>query len=65
VRNSGFLNIIEPYDEVMEDRGFKIREEASLCIPPSCASSMQLLQRDVTLTLNKFIKFNKIKKKLG
>ena len=27
VRNSGFLNMIEPYDEIMEDRGFKIRED--------------------------------------
>ena len=25
VRNSGFLNMIEPYDEIMADRGFKIR----------------------------------------
>ena len=48
LRNSGFLNMIEPYDEVMAERGFKIREDlmmhmATLCIPPSCASSMQLL----------------------
>ena len=40
VRNSGFLNVIEPYVEVMADRGFKIREDlmmhmATLCIPPS------------------------------
>ena len=45
VRNSGFLNMIEPYDEIMADRGFKNREDltmhlATLCIPPSCASSM-------------------------
>ena len=44
--------MIEPYDEVMADRGFKIREDlmkhmATLCIPPSWASSMQLLPRDV------------------
>ena len=57
VRNSGFLNMIEPYDEVMADRGFKIREDlmmhmATLCIPPSCASSMQLLPRDVKETSN-------------
>ena len=57
VRNSGFLNMIEPYDEVMADRGFKIREDlmihmATLCIPPSWASSMQLLPRDVRETSN-------------
>ena len=57
VRNSGFLNMIEPYDEVMADRGFKIREDlmmhmATLCIPPSCASSMQLLPCDVRETSN-------------
>ena len=27
VRNSGFLNMIEPYDELMADRGCKIRED--------------------------------------
>ena len=57
VRNSGFLKMIEPYDEVMADRGFKIREDlmmhmATLCIPPSCASSMQMLPRDVRETSN-------------
>ncbi|KAL9987027.1 hypothetical protein ACROYT_G001261 [Oculina patagonica] len=50
--------MIEPYDEViMADRGFKIREDlmmhmTTLCIPPSCASSMQLLPRDVKETSN-------------
>ena len=29
VRDSGFLNMIEPYDEIMVDRGFKIREDFS------------------------------------
>ena len=57
VRDSGFLNMIEPYDEIMADRGFKIREDlmmhmATLCIPPSCASSMQLLPHDVRETSN-------------
>ena len=63
VRNSGFLQwmiehwMIEPYDEIMADRGFKIKEDlmmhmATFCIPPSCASSMQLLPRDVRETLN-------------
>ena len=41
----------------MADRGFKITEDlmmhmATLCIPPSCASSMQLLPRDVRETSN-------------
>lgn len=55
VRDSGFLNYLEPYDEVMADRGFKIREElmmrmVSLCIPPSKAASMQMLPADVRKT---------------
>ena len=54
-RDSGFLNMIQPCDEIMADRGFKIREDlmmhmATLCIPPSRASSMQLLPRDVRET---------------
>ena len=49
--------MIEPYDEPMVDRGFKIREDlmmhmATLCIQPSCTSSMQLLPQDVTETSN-------------
>ena len=49
--------MIEPYDEPMADRGFKIREDlmmhmGTLCIPPSCTSSMQLLPQDVTETSN-------------
>ena len=48
--------MIEPYDEIMADRGFKLREDlmmhmATLCIPPSCAS-MQMLPHDVSGTLN-------------
>lgn len=55
VKDSGFLNLLEPYDEVMADRGFKIREElmtrmATLCIPPSKAASMQMLPSDVRKT---------------
>ena len=57
VRDCGFLNIIEPYDEVMADRGFKIKEDlmmsmATLCIPPSCTASMQMLPSDVRKTSN-------------
>ena len=57
VKNSGFMSMLEPYDEVMADRGFKIREElmlvmATLCIPPSKAASMQMLPSDVRKTSN-------------
>ena len=57
LRNSGFLNTIERYDELMADRECKIREDlmmhmATLCIPPRCTSSMQLLPQDVTETSN-------------
>ena len=53
VKDSGFLDLLQPLDEVMADRGFKIKEElmmrmASLCIPPSKAASMQMLPADVT-----------------
>ena len=55
VKDSGFLNLLEPYDEVMADRGFKIREElmmrmSTLCIPPSKAAAMQTLPSDVRKT---------------
>ena len=51
VKDSGFLDLLQPFDEVMADRGFKIKEElmmrmASLCIPPSKAASMQMLPAD-------------------
>ena len=55
VRDSGFLDLVEPYDEVMADRGLNIREElmmrmATLCIPPRKATSMQMLPSDVRKT---------------
>ena len=55
VKDSGFLDYLVPYDEVMADRGFKIREElmlrmVSLCIPPSKAASMQMIPDDVRKT---------------
>jgi hypothetical protein len=39
VQDCGFLKLLQPLDQVMADRGFKIREElmmyqADLCIPP-------------------------------
>ena len=55
VRDSGFLNFIEPFDQVMADRGFKIKENlliimATLFIPPSCAASTQMIPSDVRKT---------------
>ena len=55
VKDSGFLNLLEPYDEVMADRGFEIREElmirmSTLCIPTSMAAAMQMLPSDVRKT---------------
>lgn len=43
VRDSGFLDYLEPYDEVIADWGLKKREDlVTLCIPPSKAASMQM-----------------------
>jgi hypothetical protein len=55
VKDSGFLDLLQPFDEVMADRGFKIKEElmmkmCTLCIPPSKAASMQMLPGDVKKT---------------
>ena len=55
VKDSGFLKLLEPYHEVMADRGFKIREElimrmSTLCIPQSKAAAMQMLPSDVRKT---------------
>ena len=55
VKDSSFLNLLEPYDEVMADRGFKIREElmmrmSTLCIPRSKAAAKQMLRSDVRKT---------------
>ena len=60
---SGFLDLVEPYDEIMADREFKIREDlmmrrATLCIPPGKAKSsakqsqVQMLPSDVKKTSN-------------
>ena len=52
---SGFLNLIEPYDAVLADRGFPIREEltlkrATLLIPPGRKGVNQMSSSDVQLT---------------
>jgi hypothetical protein len=53
--DSGFLDYLVPYDEVMADRGFKIPAElmmrmVTLCIPPSSFASMQMLPAEVRKT---------------
>ena len=57
VRKSGFLNIIEPMDQIMADRGFKIKtdlamQQCTLCIPPSAAKGVQMVASDVKQTSN-------------
>ena len=56
VRDCGVLIYVEPYDQIMADGGFKIREElllgnASMCIPSSTKAGMQLAVVDVRETL--------------
>ena len=55
VRDCCFLNLVEPYDEIMADRGFKIRDDllmrqATLSIPPSALGGLQMLSSDVKKT---------------
>ena len=55
VRNSGFLDVLEPYDTVIADRGFKIKTDLTmkrcfLAIPPSAAGRTQMSSRDVKET---------------
>ena len=55
VRDSGFLEILEPYDKIMADRGFKIKTDLAwklckLCIPPSASKNSQMTAADVELT---------------
>ena len=57
VRDSGFLGILEPFDQVMADRGFKIKtdlamKQCSLAIPPSVVKGIQMLSNDVKETSN-------------
>lgn len=51
VRDSGFLELLEPHDCIMADRGFKIRDDlvmkrCTLAIPPSAAKGNQLTEKD-------------------
>ena len=55
MRDSGFLKKLEPFDEVMTDRGFKIQMTcflipATLCILPSVKTGRQMLSNEVTET---------------
>ena len=55
VQNSSFYNFVEPYDQIMADRGFKIKEEllqrqASLSIPPSKQGNLQMTGENVQET---------------
>ena len=57
VRDSGFLDLLEPGDQVMADRGFKIKtnlamKRCTLCIPPSAAKGNQMTSSDVKKTSN-------------
>jgi hypothetical protein len=54
-RNCGFLELVEPYDSVMADKGFLIREDlllrrAELHIPPGRRGSEQMPKADVKKT---------------
>ena len=57
VRDSGSLGILEPFDPVVADRGFKIKTElamkqCNLAIPPSATEEAQMLSNDVKETSN-------------
>ena len=52
VQKCGFLNYVEPYDQIMADRGFKIKDDlmmfrASSAMPPSMIGNQQMLPTDV------------------
>ena len=56
VRDSGFLGILEPFDQVMADRGFKIKidlamKQCTLAIPPIAAKGAHM-SNDVKETPN-------------
>ena len=55
VQNSGFLQFLQPNDQIMADRGFKIEEmlafyQCSLAIPPSKCGELQMSKEQVKNT---------------
>ena len=55
VRNSGFLDLLEPYDTVIANTGFKIKSDLTMkrcyfAIPPSAAKGIQMTKDDVSQT---------------
>ena len=55
VNDSGILNELQPGDQIMADRGFKIRDllnfyQCTLAIPPSKEKSSQMTKNDVKTT---------------
>ena len=55
VKDSGFLDILEPYDTVMADKGFKIKsvltmKRCYLALPPSAAKGTQMTHDDAMTT---------------
>ena len=52
VRDSGFLDLLEPGHQVMTDWGFKMKtdlamKQCTLCIPPSAAKGNQMTSSDL------------------
>ena len=57
VKDSGLLDLLQPKDQVMADRSFKIRTElamkqCTLSLPPSAAKGNQMTSSDVKNTSN-------------
>ena len=55
VNDCGFLRQLQPNDQVMADRGFKIRDtlafyQCTLAIPPSKHTNLQMTKKDVNKT---------------
>ena len=54
-KDSGFYELLDPYDEIMADRGFQIREElllqfCTLTVPPRARLKSQMTSRECTKT---------------